>query len=617
MGWTSDNCPSDGQYALVNYTSGCWLDTWITVPHDHTGNPGGYFMLINASYQPSDFYVQTINGLCGGTSYQFAAWVMNMGIIVTQIRPNITFRIEKTDGTVLQSYTTGDIGLTGGVATWNQYAFYFNTPAGVSTVVIRMINNAPGGSGNDLALDDITFRAAGPAIKTVVAGFSSDTIQLCQDDIQTLHFSSTVENCFASAIYQWQISIDGGATWKDIPGATGQTYDRLATVPGNYLYRMTVEESSNAGIKTCSVASLPVLIKVVKFPAPAITISAASSFLCTGETAVFTAATVDGGAGPLYQWKLNGVNVSTGVGPGDTSYTSSTLASTDVVSCVMTSNAACVIDPIAVSNNLSVPVFSIPVTGVDIKASADPICQDSVVSFTATPVNGGVTPFYVWEINGIAVDSSGPVYTSGSLKDKDLVSCVMTGGLHCSLPVTAPEMITMTVYPLPAVVLPPDTVIAGGSRIRLVPVLSGDIVRFQWSPVIGLDDPALVAPVAAPISTTAYQLEVVSADGCRASAVTIIGVFYDLQMPGAFTPNGDGHNDVFRVPPSIVANVRRLAVYNRQGAMVFSGAGAGKGWDGNLNGKAQPAGVYVWVVEYDNPVTKRVEMKRGTVVLVR
>ena len=88
-------------------------------------------------------------------------------------------------------------------------------------------------------------------------------------------------------------------------------------------------------------------------------------------------------------------------------------------------------------------------------------------------------------------------------------------------------------------------------------------------------------------------------------------------MPGAFTPNGDGHNDIFRVPPSIPVNVRRLTVYNRLGAMVFATSNVSKGWDGSLGGKTEPAGVYVWVIEYDNPLTKRVEMKKGTVVLVR
>ena len=72
MTYIANACPEDGYYTIVHSTTGCYSGTWLNVTSDHTGNPNGYFMLINASYQPSDFYVQTISGLCAGTTYQFA-----------------------------------------------------------------------------------------------------------------------------------------------------------------------------------------------------------------------------------------------------------------------------------------------------------------------------------------------------------------------------------------------------------------------------------------------------------------------------------------------------------------------------------------------------------------
>jgi gliding motility-associated-like protein len=74
---------------------------------------------------------------------------------------------------------------------------------------------------------------------------------------------------------------------------------------------------------------------------------------------------------------------------------------------------------------------------------------------------------------------------------------------------------------------------------------------------------------------------------------------------------------VFRVPPSVPVMVYRLAVYDRHGACVYSGEGAGAAWDGSFNGHTQPAGVYVWYLEYENPLTNRRQMAKGTVVLVR
>ena len=156
-------------------------NTWHTLTSDHTGNPQGYFMLVNASFQPSDFYVDTVRNLCARTTYEFAAWLLNMVKSPGSIMPNITFSIELPNGTVLQKVNTGNIPATASPQ-WKQYGFWFSTPPGIQTLVLRITNNAPGGIGNDLALDDITFRPCGPEIKANIAGHS-DSIDICEDEI--------------------------------------------------------------------------------------------------------------------------------------------------------------------------------------------------------------------------------------------------------------------------------------------------------------------------------------------------------------------------------------------------------------------------------------------------
>jgi gliding motility-associated-like protein len=173
----------------------------------------------------------------------------------------------------------------------------------------------------------------------------------------------------------------------------------------------------------------------------------------------------------------------------------------------------------------------------------------------------------------------------------------------------------MTIYPLPVIDMDTATIIAGGSSVQLNPLVTGDIADFSWMPTI--EGANSMTPVVEPVSTTAYTLSVVTTDGCKASATEKVEVFYDVRLPAAFTPNGDGHNDVFRVPPGIPVTIRQMAVYNRQGLMVFYTNNVGQGWDGRYNGQAQPAGVYVWFVEYNNPLTGKVGEKQGTVVLVR
>jgi len=613
MAYVANQCPSDGSYTIVNSTANCFGNTWLNVTQDHTGDPNGYFMLINASYQPSVFYTQTITGLCPGTSYQFAAWVLNMDDVQGLILSNITFKILSTSGAVLDTLSTGNIPASTSVD-WTQYGFYFNTPANVTSVVLQMTNNASGGDGNDLALDDITFRAAGPTIQATAAGYSSDSITLCQNDPSTVTLNATVENCYATAAYQWQESTDGGTTWKNIlNNATGLSYLRSRTVTGVYDYRLTVAQAGNIGISSCEVASSPISISVVPIPTPAVAIIASADSICAGAAVTFTAIPDSGGASPIYQWMVDGVDAGT----GGATYTTSSLTSNDVVICTMTSDATCVLNPLAVSNNLSLVVTAIPITGVSITTSASSICQDSIVVFTATASNGGGDPAYQWTVNGAATGPDAPIFSDSLLNNGDVVNCTMTGSLLCSLPVASIQPVMMTIYPLPVILLPADTVIAGGQSLQLNPVITGTISGYQWSPVTGLDNPAVADPVATPEGTTTYSLTVVSSEGCKASAGETVGVFYSLLMPNAFTPNGDGRNDLFRVPPLVPVTIRQLAVYNRQGLKVFSTSNPGMGWDGTFNGHPQPAGVYVWEMVYDNPLTKRTETAKGTVMLVR
>jgi gliding motility-associated-like protein len=113
-----------------------------------------------------------------------------------------------------------------------------------------------------------------------------------------------------------------------------------------------------------------------------------------------------------------------------------------------------------------------------------------------------------------------------------------------------------------------------------------------------------------------YSLSVTSTDGCTALAKEEVDIFYDLLMPNAFTPDGDGVNDIFRVPQSISTTVDKFLVFNRWGQEVFSAKGR-EGWDGRLNGKDEPGGTYVWLVAYYDPITKKHVMKKGTVELIR
>lgn len=262
--YQSPDCPDDGEYSIRNATAACFGNSWHSLSRDHTGDPQGYFMLVNASYQPSDFYVDTVRDLCANTTYEFAAWLMNVIRTPNSIMPNITFQLEKPDGTVLKKMNTGDLAVTASPQ-WKQYGFWFSTPPGLQTVVLRITNNAPGGIGNDIALDDITFRPCGPEVKVAIAG-DGDTLDICEDQLGAFTLESEVVDGYNAPIYQWQISANNGTTWSDIPGAMSLTYIAQPTSVGTYQYRLTVAERENASIKPCRVASNPLVIGVHPLP---------------------------------------------------------------------------------------------------------------------------------------------------------------------------------------------------------------------------------------------------------------------------------------------------------------------------------------------------------------
>ncbi|MGC4103584.1 gliding motility-associated C-terminal domain-containing protein [Ferruginibacter sp.] len=292
--YTGSTCPNDGSYTITNATSGCFGGSWHTVNSDHTGN-GGMFMLVNASYNPGDFFVTTVTDLCPNTTYEFASWIMNV-LNRAGIKPNITFSIETPSGAILNQYSTGDIPETPS-PTWKQYGFFFITPVNNPVIVLRMTNNAPGGSGNDLALDDITFRPCSPVTFTSAIQGNPDTVNICEGNTTQYTFNGTISTGYTSPVYQWQVSTDSGANWKDITGATALTYLRKPTGAGSYWYRNTVTEKTSLTIIACRIASNVVAVNVHGKP----TVSAGPDRVMIAGTSVTILGQVSG-ENPTYYW---------------------------------------------------------------------------------------------------------------------------------------------------------------------------------------------------------------------------------------------------------------------------------------------------------------------------
>ena len=143
--------------------------------------------------------------------------------------------------------------------------------------------------------------------------------------------------------------------------------------------------------------------------------------------------------------------------------------------------------------------------------------------------------------------------------------------------------------------------------------------RYKWEPAVGLNNASISNPVAIlPAGQQRYFVEFTNNDGCKAYDTIIIKIFNhpDLFVASAFSPNGDGRNDLLHVTAPGFKRISYFKIFNRSGNEVFSSTLYGAAWDGNFKGEPSPAGTYVWIISGEDDKGK-IMSKKGTVLLLR
>ena len=97
-----------------------------------------------------------------------------------------------------------------------------------------------------------------------------------------------------------------------------------------------------------------------------------------------------------------------------------------------------------------------------------------------------------------------------------------------------------------------------------------------------------------------------------AEVIPLLSIF----IPDAFTPNGDGLNDVVRPIAVGIQKINYFSIFNRWGQLVFKTTVNGYGWDGRIKGLVQGTNVFVWMVSAIDYTGKSLFLK-GTVTLIR
>ncbi len=577
--YVTDGCPNDGYYTIANSVNGCFGNTWHNTT-DHTGNANGYMMVVNASYTPGDFFVKEVDGLCPNTTYEFAAWIYNLLLSSAcngqGIKPNITFNIETTSGTVLQAYSTGDIPEDLG---WKQYGFFFSTTTAENSVILRMVNNAPGGCGNDILLDDITFRACGPLVSADING-SLDSADVCTGDNSIFTIQADVSAGYSDPVYQWQVSTDSGNTYTNLNGDTNKIYVRPATdITGRYLYRLAVSQRQNMGVSSCSIFSNVVAVGVNKYPV----IDASATGHCTGDTLHLSA-----NDGVLFSW--NGpLNFSSN--DQNTFIPMAGLNNNGTYYVSVTSDKGCVS-----KDSVTASLYLKPT----INAGNDrQICAGSSVELQSTGSNNITS--YQWSpaegLSNTAIPNpmASPGQTTWYVLTATNNDCQVS------------DSVLVTVNENPVANAGPDKIIIKGQSAILDGIAGGTDVTYLWTPDINITGTSTLAPIANPTANQTYTLHVYSNKGCKTATDSMLVIVYQqLYIPNAFTPNGDGLNDTWVIETLQAYPGAEVKVFNRFGQMVFDNKGKNIWWDGTLKGEPPQPGAYVYLIDLKNntPVIK-------------
>lgn len=177
-------------------------------------------------------------------------------------------------------------------------------------------------------------------------------------------------------------------------------------------------------------------------------------------------------------------------------------------------------------------------------------------------------------------------------------------------------MVLATIRPLPDVtIINENSTIKYGQSIQLL--VTGAYL-YSWSPLASLTNPNIVNPYATPTEPTTYYVYGIGANGCRNVDSVHINIDYrdNLFVPSAFTPNGDGKNDVFRVTNITFQKLQEFRVFNRWGQEIYSTTDPKKGWDGSWKGVPQDMGSYQYLIRVAYP-DGYIETYKGDVSLIR
>jgi len=253
-------------------------------------------------------------------------------------------------------------------------------------------------------------------------------------------FTATFSNGGTSPVFEWTINgtVISGATKDTVTITNVQNNDLIAC-------KMT---SSSPCVTSTSATSNQYTISTITNLIPTIALSMVSDTVCTGSVLIINTSITNGGASPSYQWYLNGNLIS---GATSDLYFTSTFAMNDEYTCELTSSSGCANPKSVLSTGKKIKVFNPTPASLSLTKSANKICSDEYVTFTAAFTGGGLNPVVNWKLNGEQMNTNKKFITVPIKSNTDVVELTVKSSLPCPSP------------PYPTLFMSVDTVSFGPS----------------------------------------------------------------------------------------------------------------------------------------------------------
>ena len=334
-------------------------------------------------------------------------------------------------------------------------------------------------------------------------------------------------------------------------------------------------------------------------PLPVGTITSSVDYVCDGANLLLT---ISGGA--KYVWYKDGVVVA------NASTSSLTITSKGDYKAKLISTYGC---EAMSTNTLAIKQYYAPVASFDYQY----YCVDKPVYTTNKSVFTTSGPVkFVWD-NGAGGTSAAtnPTFTYNTVGNKTVKLSVVPD--FCPALKNEVSKVVPIEAPKPAVRLPlVDAVTSDATQLQARTNVG---ITYEWSPMVYWANSYQVPnPTVMITNETLFNIKMTAASSCVTVDTLQVRAFNKrtVYLPNTFTPNGDGVNDIFKINPVGIRELRYFRILNQWGVRVFETTNLSEGWDGRLNGVREPISSYTWMIEAVDTNGQPVR-ESGTVTLIR